>query len=182
MRVEAHGLWLTSWLRFITRFRLAPFVPTPHDVAARMLRLGKLQPGERVVDLGSGDGRLLRAAVTEFGAARADGFELDDNLVVIAQQEATALGEDLASRITTHHQDAHDSADALRTADVVTLYLSDRGNASVLPLLRQSLHPRARVVSYAWEMPEGVPPTRSARLERSMLQLHLYEGLGTNTE
>ena len=78
----------------------------------------------------------------------------------------------------THQRDAHDAGDELCGADVVTLYLSDRGNASVLPLLRRSLHPGARVVSFAWTMPNGIKPTRSARLPKSMLQLHLYEGLG----
>ena len=143
-----------------------------------MLTLGRLQKGERLVDLGSGDGRLLRAAVIEFGAARADGFELDRTLVDIARREATALGDEHASKIVTHHCDAHEAELSLRTADVVTLYLSDRGNASVLPMLRQSLRPHARVVSFAWVMPEGVHPSRSARLPRSMLQVHLYEGLG----
>ena len=45
------GLWLGTWLRFITRTRLAPFVPTPPDVVERMLTLARLKEGERLVDL-----------------------------------------------------------------------------------------------------------------------------------
>ena len=89
------GLWLGSWLRFVSRNRLAPFVPTPPDVAERMLRLARLKAGERLVDLGSGDGRLLRAAVCDFGAEHADGFELDARLVELAQQESDALGAEV---------------------------------------------------------------------------------------
>lgn len=89
------GLWLGSWLRFITRNRLAPFVPTPHDVVDRMIILAQLKPGDRLVDLGSGDGRLLRAAVCKFGAVRADGFELDERLVSMANQESARLDREV---------------------------------------------------------------------------------------
>ena len=47
-------------------------------------------------------------------------------------------------------------------ADVVAIYLTAAGNASLLPLLRDSLRPGARVVSYVWGMPD-LPPTRTAR-------------------
>ena len=46
-----------------------------------MLSLARLKPGETLVDLGCGDGRLLRQAVTDFGAGRAIGYELDFDLV-----------------------------------------------------------------------------------------------------
>ncbi|KAL1499687.1 hypothetical protein AB1Y20_011884 [Prymnesium parvum] len=174
----ASQLWLGSWLRFIVRSRLAPYVPTPPEVATDMLTLARLKPGERLVDLGSGDGRLLRAAVREFGAAHAEGFELDERLVEIARKESATLRDELSRRVVTHMRDAHDAGEALRHADVVTLYLSDRGNASILPLLRESLKPSARVVSFAWTMPDGIKPSRSLRLTKSLLQLHLYEGLG----
>jgi predicted RNA methylase len=46
------------------------------------------------VDLGSGDGRLLRAAVADFGAARATGYELDAALVRISREATAATGLD----------------------------------------------------------------------------------------
>ena len=53
------------------------------------------------------------------------------------------------------------SGDDLREADVVALYLTERGNASLLPLLAASLKPSSRVVSYCWGM-DGLPPTRAS--------------------
>eukprot|EP00966_Prymnesium_polylepis_P247200 5716339-Prymnesium_polylepis.1 len=96
------GLWLGSWLRFVSRQRMAPYVPTPPEVVERMLTMARLKAGERLVDLGSGDGRLLRAAVQDFGAARADGFELDARLVEIARQETPAEVQERARRTRMH--------------------------------------------------------------------------------
>src|SRR5471030_2787394 len=58
---------------------LAPFLPTPATIVERMLRLGQLKPGERMCDLGSGDGRIVIAAAREFHAD-ATGIEIDDKL------------------------------------------------------------------------------------------------------
>ena len=46
-----------------------PFVPIPEDVIPQMLSLASLKPNERVVDLGSGDGRIVIAAAKSFGAS-----------------------------------------------------------------------------------------------------------------
>ena len=174
----SHGLCLGSWARFVVGNRLAPYVPTPHDVAPHLLKLAALRPGEALVDLGCGDGRLLHAAVHRFGAARATGFELDPALV-----QAREMG-DAGGRVEVHRADALSpaAADALSDADVVSLYLSDRGNASLLPVLRERLHPSARVVSYVWEMPEGTPPSKTVLMNGSGAPMHLYEGLGTSRE
>ena len=57
--------------------------------------------------------------------------------------------------------------------DVVALYLSETGNAQLLPLLCQHLRPSARVVSNVWEMP--VPPSRTLHAKGSNVPLHLFE-------
>ena len=121
-----------------------------------MLSLSRLQPGEKLVDLGCGDGRLLRTAVSDFGASQAVGYELDAELVTLAR---SLNGSD--SRLTVHEKDAAESAADLHEADVVSLYLTERGNASLLPLLASTLRPHARVVSYCWGL-GGLQPTRTA--------------------
>lgn len=176
------GLWLGSWVRFLMRTRLAPFVPTPNKVGMRLLSLAELQPGETLVDLGSGDGRLLRLAVTKFGAACAIGYELDASLVGASREAADALAPALSERIVVHQDDIFEAVEALRSADVVSLYLSDRGNASLLPLLRQTLAPTARVVSFVWEMPPEVQRgARTILMEGSGAPMHLFVGLGKAT-
>jgi len=122
-----------------------------------MLELARLRQGEVVLDLGCGDGRLLVQAVSEYGASRAVGYELDAELVAASR---AAAGDD--KRIEVRHADALDARGALAEADVVALYLTERGNSTLLPLLRSHLRPSARVVSYCWGMPD-IPPTRTAQ-------------------
>ena len=138
--------------------RLAPaFVPSPEAVGPAMLKLAGLRPGETLVDLGCGDGRLLQLAVAEFGAERAIGYELEDDL---ASSAYAACADD---RITVHHKDALEAEACVQQADVVSLYLTESGNASVLPMLRRALRPDARVVSYVWGMGDSLPPAQTAR-------------------
>ena len=60
---------------------IVPFVPTPLDVAQKMLEIAKAQPNDVVYDLGSGDGRIVILAAQKFGA-RAVGVELNSDLYV----------------------------------------------------------------------------------------------------
>ena len=67
--------------------RRPPFIATPGDVVERMLQLAGTQPGDLVVDLGSGDGRIVIAAAQKFGA-RGLGIELDEKLLEKSRDEA----------------------------------------------------------------------------------------------
>src|SRR5438876_11693914 len=57
-----------------------PYVPTPPVVVEEMLRLANVGPGDFVIDLGSGDGRILIAAARKFGA-RGVGVDLDPDRI-----------------------------------------------------------------------------------------------------
>lgn len=191
------GLWLGTWARFIAGNRLAPFVPTPPEVCRRLLQLGRLRPGERLVDLGCGDGRLLHAAVDDFGAAGATGYELNSALVRIARETATAKGmgggvsasgcsagcSAATARVVVHEADARQAAadGSLDTADLVTLFLSTQGNKALLPMLRQGLRPGARVVSFHWEMPPELQPSEIVRMAKTGAAVYLYENVGDGT-
>ena len=164
-----------SWLRLLRPGGpwVAPYVPTATEVAKQLLSLARLAPGETMCDLGCGDGRMLNMAVHEFGAARAIGYELDTALATSARD--LAAGD---PRIEIRCEDFFEGAAAvLAEADVVALYLSETGNAKLLPLLRQHLRPSARVVSNVWEMP--VPPSRTLHAKGSNAPLHLFEHLGS---
>src|SRR4026207_951045 len=58
---------------------LAPYFPTPETIVQKMLQLGGLKAGEKMVDLGSGDGRLVILAA-EKCHANAVGVELNKEL------------------------------------------------------------------------------------------------------
>lgn len=169
LRVMAgEGLFLGSWLRFFLGNRLAPFVPTALPVCRAMLRLAKVGPGDRLADLGCGDGRLLILATREFGAERAFGWETEPRLAALARRSAQEEG--LSASIDVREQDAR-SAD-LSGCSVATLYLSVQGNTQLLPALR-TLPASARVVSFHWPI-EGVDPVSMADV--SGTKLYLFDG------
>lgn len=96
----------------------APFITTPPAVVARMLALAGTGPDDFVVDLGSGDGRIVIHAASAHGA-RGLGVDLDARLVALATENAARAG--VADRVR------FEVRDALRTelagASVVTIYL-----------------------------------------------------------
>ena len=69
-----------------------PFPVTPPGIVERMLRLAKVGPADIVSDLGSGDGRLVIAAVRDFRARAATGIEIDPALVARSREYARRAG------------------------------------------------------------------------------------------
>lgn len=139
-----------------------PFVPTPPEVVDGMLDLAGLQPGERLVDLGSGDGRIVLAAARR--GARALGVELDAALVARARYRAQL--ESLADRARFERGDLFQAR--FRDADVVTLYLLPRVNARLRPKLLAELRPGARVVSHGFDMGDWAPDARREVADASL--------------
>src|SRR5690242_11105688 len=67
-----------------------PYVNTPMEVVERMLRMAEVHAGDYVIDLGSGDGRIVIEAAKR--GARGLGVDLDPNLVKLASQNAQRAG------------------------------------------------------------------------------------------
>ena len=127
--------------------QLAPFDPTSHEVADRILALAGVRKGDVVYDLGSGDGRMVIAAAKKYGV-RAVGFEIDPGLVKLARENIRKQG---VERLVEIRQQDFMKAD-LSSATIVTLYLSYDGNLALRPRLMNQLKPGARVVSYTFDM------------------------------
>lgn len=127
----------------------APYVPTPNAIAERMLTLASVGPDDFLVDLGSGDGRLVIAAVAKHKARRAAGIEIDAQLVEQSTQRARDAG--VADRVSFVAGDLF-AAD-LRQATVVTLYLVPGIMEKVEAKLRRELEPGTRVVSHDYPLP-----------------------------
>jgi len=139
----------------------APFITTPPEVVARMLQFAGTGPRDTVIDLGSGDGRIVIAAAKEHGA-RALGIELDAALVALARDNARRAGVAERARF--------EEADALGTdlsqASVVTIYLLPFLLDQLRPRLLAQLRPGARIVTHAFAM-TGWPPDRSETVRLS---------------
>ena len=136
----------------ITQGPDAPYVPTPPEVVAAMLRGVDIGREDVVYDLGSGDGRIVIAAARDFGA-RGVGIELDVRLIQESRDRAYNAG--VADRATFVWKDIFDVD--LSPATVVTIYLFPEVNARLLPKLMRELRPGTRVVSHEYPVGDWKP-------------------------
>jgi cyclopropane fatty-acyl-phospholipid synthase-like methyltransferase len=126
---------------------LAPYVPSPGDVVARMLTLAEVTRQDVVYDLGCGDGRIPIAAAKRYGA-RGVGVDIDPALV--AQAKANAKAEGVEALVEFRVENALTTD--VSSATVVTLYLLSSSNETLKPMLTRQLKPGARIVSHAFSM------------------------------
>jgi SAM-dependent methyltransferase len=133
-------------------FAQAPFVPTPPEVVERMLTLAKVGASDYVIDLGSGDGRVVRAAAGRFGA-RGFGVELDAELVERSRELARREG--VADKVAFMAQDLFQTD--LSEATVVTMYLLPAINLKLRPRLLAQLRPGTRIVSHDFDLGDWPP-------------------------
>lgn len=162
MRFLAALLLAASFAASAETVAPTPFVTTPEDVVERMLRLAGTQADDFVMDLGSGDGRIVIAAAKRFGA-RGLGIELDPRLVEKSRQAARAAG--VADRA------AFQEGDVLRAdiskASVVTVYLLPSLLHQLQPRFIDELKPGTRIVSHAFRLlswkPDGSETMRIAK-------------------
>lgn len=132
------------------------WVPTPDELAERMLTMAQVGPADLVIDLGSGDGRLPLLAAQKFGAT-ARGVEYNAELVALSQQRARAAG--LTTKQVRFERGDLFKLD-LRAATVITLYLLPALNRRLRPILL-GLRPGTRVVSHQFHMDEWSPDETS---------------------
>ena len=127
---------------------VAPYVPTPPIVVRDMLKLSGACPDDVLYDLGCGDGRILFAAVEEFGVKRAVGYDLNATMCEAVQVKIDERG--LGDRIKVVNGNFF-NAD-LTPATLVTLYLTTSGNSKLRPKMENELRKGARVVSHDFQV------------------------------
>ena len=132
-----------------------PFITTPPEVVERMLQVAETRADDLVIDLGSGDGRIVIAAARKFGA-RAVGIELDGVLVQKSREAARAA--QVADKVSFIEGDVL-AADISR-ASVITAYLLPDLMRKLQSRFMQELSPGTRIVSHAFTM-AGWAPDRS---------------------
>ena len=135
--------------------RRPPFITTPDDVVDRMLDLAGTGPADMVLDLGSGDGRIVIRAAEKFGA-RGLGIELDEKLVEVSRENARR--SKVADRVSFVQGDVLVSD--ISKATVVTVYLLPSLIDRLQPRFIDELKPGTRIVSHAFAM-AGWRPERS---------------------
>jgi uncharacterized protein (TIGR03000 family) len=133
------------------------WVPTPPEVVKAMLELAGVGKDDVVYDLGCGDGRIVIAAVKDFKAKKAIGFDIDPKQVDAAQ--ANVKKNDVSDLVSIERKDIFDLD--LSKASVVTLYLLPTLNVKLIPQLNK-MKPGSRVVSHAFDMEDLVKPKKKS--------------------
>jgi hypothetical protein len=148
---------LPAWCWAAEQHALAdvPYVPTPPGVVDAMLRIAGVGPQDFVIDLGSGDGRIVIAAAQKHGA-RGFGVEIDGALVSAARREARRAGV----RDRVEFREGNLFATDIGVASVVTMYLYPRLMMQLRPRLFAELKPGTRVVAHDFDMDAWRPDAR----------------------
>lgn len=138
----------------------APFLPTHKKTVQQMMQLARIQPHEKVADLGSGDGRLLIAAA-ELGAF-AEGFEINPTLVWWSRRKTRNMCHGSRIKVTLGSFWGKD----LSGFDVITVFGIGNIMDDLEKKLLKELKPGARVVSNIFEFPHWQPKEKlgTARL------------------
>jgi SAM-dependent methyltransferase len=152
-----------------------PFITSPDNVTLQMLEMAKVGPTDHVIDLGSGDGRIVITAARRFGASGL-GVEIVPDLVRQSLRNARDAG--VAERVDFREQDLFRTD--LSVATVVTMYLLPEVNLQLRPSIL-ALKPGTRVVSHDWDMGDWRPdqtavvpvPDKKVGLEKSS-KVHLW--------
>jgi SAM-dependent methyltransferase len=133
------------------------WVPTPEELIQAMLDAAKVTPDDYVMDLGSGDGRIVIAAAKR--GAKAVGIEFNPDMVELSIRNAEKAG--VSQKASFRKADIFESD--FGKATVVTMYLLPHLNLKLRPTIL-NLKPGTRVVSHAFNMGEW-PPDQTIQKE-----------------
>jgi SAM-dependent methyltransferase len=144
-----------------------PYVPTPLPVVERMLDMAQVGPGDYVIDLGSGDGRIVIAAAQR--GATGHGVDLDPDMVREAEQNARLAG--VVGQAMFLEENIFETD--FSRASVVTMYLLNKINLELRPSLLERLRPGTRVVSHDFSMGDWEPDAQ-ARVREELADSMVY--------
>lgn len=149
--------WLIALIGFampaLAQEPRVPYVPTPHDVVDKMLQMARVSGSDYLIDLGSGDGRIVVTAAKKHGAR---GFGVDINPVRIAEAVENAQKNGVTDKVAFYQRDLFQTD--LTQATVVSMYLLPRVNLQLRPKLLD-LKPGTRIVSHDFSMSDWKPDT-----------------------
>jgi cyclopropane fatty-acyl-phospholipid synthase-like methyltransferase len=115
-----------------------------------MCKLAGVKKGDVVFDLGCGDGRIVITAITDFGATRGVGVDIDPER--IAESLANSKEEKVTDKVKFRLGDVLQQIKDLQEASVVMLYMGRDVNLRLMPILKKTLKPGSRIVSHDFDM------------------------------
>ena len=148
-----------------------PYVPTPQDVVDKMLQMVRVTSNDYLIDLGSGDGRIVVSAAKKHGAR---GFGVDINPERVSEAQANAQKNGVTDKVAFYQRDLFQTE--LSQATVISMYLLPRVNLELRPKLLD-LKPGTRIVSHDFSMGDWKPDVYV-----QMHSLEKYTGAGGDSE
>ena len=145
-----------------------PYVSTPHSVVEKMLEVAEVGDGDYVIDLGSGDGRIIIAAARQ--GAFGHGVDLDPDR--IREARSNAQRSNVSDKVMFVREDIFKTD--FSKANVVTMYLLSSVNLKLRPRLLDELEPGTRVVSHDFNMVDW-KPDKHLTVDNSKLNLGNWE-------
>jgi hypothetical protein len=148
-----------------------PYVPTPQDVVDKMLQMVRVSSSDYLIDLGSGDGRIVVTAAKRHNAR---GFGVDINPERVSEATANAQKNGVSDKVAFYQRDLFQTD--LSQATVISMYLLPRVNLELRPKLLD-LKPGTRIVSHDFSMGDWKPDAYERVYSREK-----YTGAGGESE
>ena len=158
---KSSAAWVAGWVALVGAFSSlvraqegvgdVVYVPTPQSVVEAMLNMAKVGPNDFLIDLGSGDGRIVVTAAKKYGAR---GFGVDLDAVLLKRAHESAKREGVTDRANFIEQNLFETD--LSKATVITSYLLPEMNEKLRPKILK-LKPGTRVVAHDYHMGEWRP-------------------------
>jgi len=142
--------------------RFSPYVPSDQENVERMLKLAQLRDDDVVVDLGSGDGRIVLTAARMNKKLRGWGVDIDEKLVKESNAAARARG--VADRVRFFHRNAFDAD--LREATVIAMWLWPEMQRMLRPVILAQARPGTRIITNLWDLGSWLPDEEDLEPQR----------------
>ena len=153
MGLAAVVFWLTTLTGMSGQVENAgPYVPTPQVVVDEMLKMANVGPNDFVIDLGSGDGRIVLTAARQY---KAHGFGVDIDRTLVEQSNKQAKRDGVADRVVFYERDVF--LTDISKATVLTVYLLPEAMTKLRPRFLSELRPGTRIVSHDYHLDDWSP-------------------------
>jgi hypothetical protein len=147
--------------------RFSIFVGSAQENVDRMIRIAEIKDDDVVVDLGSGDGRIVLTAARANSKVRGWGVDIDEKLVRESNAEAKKLG--MAERVQFFQRDVFEAD--LSTATVVTMWMWPEMQRMLRTKILQEARPGTRVLTNIWDMGPAWPADKVDTVDNSSVFL-----------
>jgi SAM-dependent methyltransferase len=146
----------------------APFVPTPYEAAEMMIKAANLQKGQKVYDIGCGDGRIVHLA-TKNHSVQGIGFEISPFVYFLARVRKLFWKSKAKIKFKNFkHQNLSD-------ADVIFCYLLPETLAKLEHKLSRELKKGAKVISYSFPVSPWTEKEKIVQPNKEFCPIWIYE-------